>query len=428
MPGRPPVEDWLHGVAENDAPQAQVAWRQEVRLLTEAVLANQPRPITREQILEAYPLKPHELLQDRTDRIFDSLKSLVIDFDKHKKDGESDARLDVWLVDQKGAVTVANLRDLAKPDAKGNEKKQLESRVANTTILLSDELGGLDGNGMLVGSGSKTSNQDIADEWRGEAHERLRFRHRGNQALDAELSDLVPRMRTVLQIQLHDEEDGPDDSLDKMVWYSRSRDFDDESMSFTTEKRQLLDDHLYSAEIYATRFVRALRLPQHLAAAVVMAAKYHDLGKRRKLWQRGIGNDQYDGCDPATAWAKSAKYSPPINRHYRHEFGSLSDVALKADFALHDESTRELILHLIAAHHGRARPHFPTDEAFDPETIEEASANIALDTPIRFSRLQRKYGRWQLGVAGIAGPGRRLSRILTSAQRNGNARRDYRGV
>lgn len=54
------------------------------------------------------------------------------------------------------------------------------------------------------------------------------------------------------------------------------------------------------------------------------------------------------------------------------------------------------MLHLIAAHHGRARPHFPTEEAFDPERPLADADALATETPRRFARLQRKYGRWGL--------------------------------
>ena len=53
--------------------------------------------------------------------------------------------------------------------------------------------------------------------------------------------------------------------------------------------------------------------------------------------------------------------NPRILGGYRHEFGSLLEAAADAgDFALIPE-TRFLILHLIAAHHGRARPHTSKD-------------------------------------------------------------------
>jgi CRISPR-associated endonuclease/helicase Cas3 len=63
--------------------------------------------------------------------------------------------------------------------------------------------------------------------------------------------------------------------------------------------------------------------------------------------------------------------------------------------ALTDE-VKDLVLHLIAVHHGRARPHFSVDEAFDPERPLSDVEALAVETPRRFARLQRKYGRWGL--------------------------------
>ena len=57
---------------------------------------------------------------------------------------------------------------------------------------------------------------------------------------------------------------------------------------------------------------------------------------------------------------------------------------------------RELVLHLITAHHGRARPHFPKDEAFDPAPKGQNVDELVAEVPRRFGRLQCKYGRWGL--------------------------------
>ena len=42
------------------------------------------------------------------------------------------------------------------------------------------------------------------------------------------------------------------------------------------------------------------------------------------------------------------------------------------------------------------RPHFPQEEAFDPERQDGQAAQVAWKVPQRFGRLQRKYGRWGL--------------------------------
>jgi CRISPR-associated endonuclease/helicase Cas3 len=68
----------------------------------------------------------------------------------------------------------------------------------------------------------------------------------------------------------------------------------------------------------------------------------------------------------------------------------------RAELEAEPPDVRELVLHLIAAHHGRGRPHFPADEVFDQERSGALADQIAREVPRRFARLQRKYGRWGL--------------------------------
>ncbi|HMO86722.1 MAG TPA: HD domain-containing protein, partial [Lacipirellulaceae bacterium] len=123
--------------------------------------------------------------------------------------------------------------------------------------------------------------------------------------------------------------------------------------------------------------------------ATITAAQFHDHGKKRKQFQSMLGNTKHPEC----LLAKSGKRGGRLKETYRHEFGSLLDVEKK----LAGEH-QDLILHLIAAHHGRGRPHFPVDndEAFDPERPQADADRVAADVPRRFARLQRKYGRWGL--------------------------------
>ena len=89
-----------------------------------------------------------------------------------------------------------------------------------------------------------------------------------------------------------------------------------------------------------------------------------------------------------------------LRNDYRHEFGSVLDLCDEnhphhAEFIEMSPEMQDLVLHLIAAHHGRARPHFPPEEAEDDEHTQ-AAVKLAIETPQRFARLQRKYGRWGL--------------------------------
>jgi CRISPR-associated endonuclease/helicase Cas3 len=90
------------------------------------------------------------------------------------------------------------------------------------------------------------------------------------------------------------------------------------------------------------------------------------------------------------------------SRGYRHEFGSLREFtdAFNAG-KLRDDAGKpisqevfDLAMHLIAAHHGRGRPHFPKG-GFDPDA-EERSDETHTESIRRFARLQWKYGWWRL--------------------------------
>ena len=65
------------------------------------------------------------------------------------------------------------------------------------------------------------------------------------------------------------------------------------------------------------------------------------------------------------------------------------------EFAGLSPDSQELALHLIAAHHGRARPHFPLEEVLDDLHPEKVGL-LAIEVLQRYARLQRKYGRWGL--------------------------------
>jgi CRISPR-associated endonuclease/helicase Cas3 len=133
-------------------------------------------------------------------------------------------------------------------------------------------------------------------------------------------------------------------------------------------------------------------LPRKISAAVVLAAELHDHGKRRQRFQVVLGNRGY----PQTIWAKGGRGGARLPEPFRHEFASVLDAADDARLNSLTGELKDLVLHLIAAHHGRARPHFQTDEAFDPDRPVSDAETLTAETPRRFARLQRRYGRWGL--------------------------------
>ena len=154
-----------------------------------------------------------------------------------------------------------------------------------------------------------------------------------------------------------------------------------------------LEEHLAEARRCAEGIVARLGLPPSIQDAIVLAAAWHDLGKRREKWQRAIGN-----AKPGLFLAKSAGsyYDRSEVEGYRHEFGSLMDALNLKKEELQAQPESDLILHLIAAHHGHARPGF-TERAYDvPQYLQLECAAAAAEAELRFDRLQRRFGWWGL--------------------------------
>jgi len=92
LPGRPPVEPYLHGLAEWQPPETHVAWREEVGHLTDEMLEQYPP----KDLLEEYALKPHELLREPSYRAFRHFEAMA----KRLRD----LSVPVWLLDDDGKV------------------------------------------------------------------------------------------------------------------------------------------------------------------------------------------------------------------------------------------------------------------------------------------------------------------------------------
>jgi CRISPR-associated endonuclease/helicase Cas3 len=391
LPGRPPVEPYLHGISEWQPPETHIAWREEVEVITGDLLERY-KP---EDLLEDYPLKPHELLRDRSDRVFKHLQKIAAEH----------PGAPAWIVDMRDSVEVTTLKKLTDSDVRG---------INHMTVLLPPLVGGLTKTGTLDGAAVRKKavevedtdqapdaepglRYDVADEWYEDKDRTVRRRVRlWNAGLDP---DGMKLEREIKFENLEDEDAGP---TKVWRWFVRKP----EAANERSRIAYLLIPHLDEVRDWASTIVGRLGLRNDLAKAIILAAWCHDLGKRRERWQkRSLGNDRY----PNEVYAKSGQLPDgTVLRSrgflkYRHEFGSLLDLLHRrngspppAEFVVLSEEMKDLVLHLVAAHHGRARPHFPPDEALDPERDGMAVAAAAIGTMRRFARLQRRYGRWGL--------------------------------
>lgn len=195
-----------------------------------------------------------------------------------------------------------------------------------------------------------------------------------------------------------------------------------DASAFRRGRRILLSTHLQGVAATAREFAEAVELPARLANSIEHAARYHDLGKQDPRFQAWLlGLPYAPPSELAQALAKSPvispRYSYAIRRARqlsgypqgnRHE--ALSVAILKAAPALlPDTVDPDLVLHLVAAHHGYGRPWFPAvDDPQAPEiqvTIDQTQVRISAAhsmhhpdsrVPDRFWRLTRRYGWWGL--------------------------------
>jgi CRISPR-associated endonuclease/helicase Cas3 len=360
LPGRPHVEPYLHGVATWQPPETHVAWREEVRLITGDLLAqNDP-----EELLDQYPLKPHELLRDNSGRVYDRLKKL-----------KAPPETSVWIVSDDDTVEVTTLGELIEA---GKE------RIERETVLLPPSAGGL-ANGFLTSDSPDANDVSGGEHFRNERGEQRRARLWD----DDEPPDGMRRILTVDTRPDADEADEEATGRRYWHWFELRKGGDDEGIK---NSKYPVSWQTHTDDVVRNTTPIVAKLVPEFARLFDLAARWHDLGKKRKLFQTVLGNAKY----PDVVLAKSGKKGRRIAEKYRHEFGSLLDTAGQAEFKKLPPEQQDLVLHLIAAHHGRGRPHFPTDEAFDPDPKGRDVNAAARAVPQRFAKLQRKYGRWGL--------------------------------
>ena len=127
-----------------------------------------------------------------------------------------------------------------------------------------------------------------------------------------------------------------------------------------------------------------------------IAARLHDEGKRGRNWKRAFHVEHYAkklGI-PGQPLAKTPRFNWALLDGYRHEFGSLPYAKDDPEVKSLPEELQDLALHLIAAHHGHARPLIATRGCDDapPSVLEERAREVAL----RYARLQQRWGPWGL--------------------------------
>lgn len=380
MPGRAEVAPFLHGLTF-DAPETHVAWRCEVFRLHQAGVDE----TALRGWFRACRVEARERLRDRTDRVKKVLTGLLGNLRRTKEPLD----FPVVLLDERGGASWSRLSALVASDA----------NLAYRTVVLPVEAGGLDKNGMLDPKADPPPRPslDVGDD---DATDRRRERwlHRGSpdgsrfeRLVSGEVADALPdELREKERIPLRQGEEGDDEAetVDLVLLVSPRQSALENPE--TTSVRQTLEEHTRAIVRHMSRIVDRLAIEDPLRAALIAAARWHDKGKDRAVWQRYARNA---GGTEFLAKARSYLH-PRALGGYRHEFGSLLDAMNNAELRRFPE--RELVLHLIAAHHGWARPHFEP-RSFDSSCTTAANSEAFSAVVRRFGQLQHRYGRW--GVA-----------------------------
>jgi len=374
--GMPDVELWLHGKQEGYA-ETEVLWRADVEYLVRL------RDEDREEALKKYFVLPHEVLREPTSRVRKKLAEIA----------ESAPEVEVVVVRRDGSSEVHALNKLTGDDVD----------LAYCRVILPPGCGGLS-KGMLQAAGSADPGEtrfDVADEVRDAERKesgrrryvvefsdgRWKWTRIGGQDVEEPEFDVDPTARrevvkfaaerglappVVFQVPAKDEDGDAEESQRCLVYFPGA---------LRKNQRKLeieLEEH--SKAVAEKAACLALRLlGPGFEGIYRTAGKLHDCGKAHALWQTAMGGD------PDKPLAKTAGAANPwMLDGFRHELVSV----------LNAGDADPLVLHLIASHHGWARP-FWEHKAYDPKRLR-ASECAAFAAARRFGELQSRWGPWGL--------------------------------
>lgn len=198
--------------------------------------------------------------------------------------------------------------------------------------------------------------------------------------------------------------------------------FSDEDTLSSSTVDMKLENHLEGVGAWAHRFATKAGLPEELVEDVVLAARLHDLGKADPRFQALLHNGNpwlARAAEFLLAKSSHIPNAPKARREARRRSGypkgarhELLSVRLteSAPAVLGQAHDIDLVLHLVASHHGRCRPFAPVVKDEDNLTVTliinkqmfSADSSTYLEridsgVPERFWLLVRRYGWW--GIA-----------------------------
>ncbi len=389
-PGRPVVAPWLRGWVET-RPQTTVVWRRLLPLVNDEL----PSPAHAKAFFEAAPLHASELLETETHRVVEWIgkrAKRLLGAVKKGREGSLKGRSVVAALLQDGGEKILwkTLEELAEWP-----KRELDRALPGAELVVDARFGGLSF-GLLDPSvddvpptldGEEQSDERVdSDAPETAAWFELPYRVRHTRE-PAAIED--PAWRERLRIPRERSADG--EILRWWVVEKRQSDAATEEDRSAGRPQELAEHQQWTVE-RAAALAERVGLTQEGPRILKVAARLHDEGKRAARWQSAFNAPRGEGGEPY------AKTRGPVNVRlldgYRHEFGSLPHAERDPELLALSEEDRDLVLHLIASHHGFARPSISTKGCEDapPSLLEERARQVAL----RFLRVQGRLGPWGL--------------------------------
>ena len=397
--GRPEVQPWLRGWIDDDPPQTTLVWRKFLPVRVQGGAASEreiadffaaaPPHLT--EILEVSTDRVHKWLLERAKKLAEKVRKAEA---KAASDGAEDTDADDRAPDIQTVVAIKlgrsgkdmeplTLGDLITADKSKSDKETLKRSIGNRTLILDAcIMGGLSSDGLFDPQKKEpASTPDNDDDWETVIGFRVR-----SITPDAENPDADWHKPYLFDLR----RDGEGRPLRQLrVEKYKDATATEEERSLSPKQAQKLEEHQEWAARKAEELVGLLELPDNIGKAIVLAAQLHDEGKRSANWQRAFSA----GADGIYAKTKGP-FLRSFLADYRHEFGSLTHIERNDAFKALPDDLKDLVLHLVAAHHGWARPVIETAGYADgpPSQLTARARDVAL----RFARLQKRFGPWGL--------------------------------
>jgi CRISPR-associated endonuclease/helicase Cas3 len=171
-----------------------------------------------------------------------------------------------------------------------------------------------------------------------------------------------------------------------------------------------LPEHTENVVSSVRSYLEVLNLPEEISDDIATSAEYHDIGKADERFQKMLhGGDVVSYRESTELLAKShmnpsereeARRKANYPSGTRHETFSAS--LIQDSQALEDVNDPQLVLHIVASHHGYHRPFVSKQQGSVSIEYRDDTRDLQLEAEseyyglLNFAELTERYGYWRL--------------------------------